>query len=76
MQPSVYTQPNKLILKFHSFLFLAEVELNNIRHNFMVDLGKNTQIRTLSLDIFGGGQIYLDSDMEKPGRSVHFPEGT
>ena len=34
-----------------------------------------TLYRTLSLDIYGGGNIYLDRDMEKPGRSGHFPEG-
>ena len=32
--------------------------------------------RTLSLHIYGGGNLYLDRDMEKLGRSDHFPEGT
>ena len=35
-----------------------------------------TLYRTLSLDIYDRGKIYLDSDMEKPGRSGHFHEGT
>ena len=35
-----------------------------------------TLYRTLSLPIYGGGNIYLDRDMENPGRSDHFPEGT
>ena len=30
--------------------------------------------RTLSLNIYGGGNICLDRDMEKPERSHHFPE--
>ena len=29
----------------------------------------------LLLDMYGGGTIYLDSDMDKSGRSDHFPEG-
>ena len=35
-----------------------------------------TLYRTLSLGIYVRGNIYLNSDMEKPGRSGHFPEGT
>ena len=34
-----------------------------------------TQYRTLSLNIYGGGNMYFDRDMGKPGRSGHFPEG-
>ena len=32
--------------------------------------------RTLCLHIYGGGNMYLDRDMEKPGSSAHFPKGT
>ena len=32
--------------------------------------------RTLSLHIYGGGNIYLDRYMEKPGSSDPFPKGT
>ena len=35
-----------------------------------------TIYRTLSLHIFGGGKVYLDSDIEKTRRSDHFPEKT
>ena len=28
------------------------------------------------MDIYGRGNIYLNSDIEKPGRSGDFPEGT
>ena len=35
-----------------------------------------TLYRNLSLHIYGRGKINLDSDMEKPGRSGHLPEGT
>ena len=31
---------------------------------------------TLSLHIYGGGNIYLNKDMKKPGRSEDFPQGT
>ena len=31
---------------------------------------------TLSLHMYGGGNINLDKDMEKPGSSDHFPKGT
>ena len=32
--------------------------------------------RSLSLHIYGGGKLNLNSDMEKSERSDHFPEGT
>ena len=32
--------------------------------------------RTISLHINGGGKIYLNRDMEKPGSFDHFPKGT
>ena len=35
-----------------------------------------TLYKTLSLHIYGGGKIYSDTDIEKAGRSDHFPEGT
>ena len=35
-----------------------------------------TPYKTHSLDIYGRGNIYFDSDMEKSGRSGHFSEGT
>ena len=35
-----------------------------------------TYYRTLFLHIYGGGYIYLERDMGKPGRSDHFPSGT
>jgi hypothetical protein len=28
------------------------------------------------LHIYGGGNLYFDRDMEKPGSSAHFPERT
>ena len=37
---------------------------------------RQTLYRTLSLHIHGQGKIYSDSDIEKQGRSDHFPEGT
>ena len=39
-------------------------------------LAGQTLYRTLSLDIYGRGNIYLTSDMEKPVRFVDFPKGT
>ena len=35
-----------------------------------------TLYRTLSLHIYGGGNIYLDRDVKKPGSSDPFPKGT
>ena len=35
-----------------------------------------TLYRILTLHIYGKGQINLESDIEKPGSSDHFPEGT
>ena len=35
-----------------------------------------TLYRTISLHINGGGKIYLERDMEKPGSFDHFPKGT
>ena len=35
-----------------------------------------TLYRTLCLHIYGGGNVYLDRDMEKPGSSAHFPKRT
>ena len=37
---------------------------------------RHTLHRTLSLHINGGGKTYVDSDIEKPVPSNHFPEGT
>ena len=37
---------------------------------------EQTLYRPLSSHIHGGGNIYLDRDMEKPGKFDHFPEGT
>ena len=35
-----------------------------------------TRYRTLSLHIYGGGQLYLDKAMKKPRRFDRFPEET
>ena len=35
-----------------------------------------TLYRTLCLYIYGGGNVNLDRDMEKPGSSAHFPKRT
>ena len=35
-----------------------------------------TLYRTISLHINGGGKIYLNIDMKKPGSFDHFPKGT
>ena len=37
---------------------------------------RKTLYRTVSLHIYVGGKIILNRDMEKPGRSNHFPEGS
>ena len=35
---------------------------------------RQTRYRTISVHMYGGGNNNFDRDMEKPGRSGHFPE--
>ena len=46
--------------------------------NFINSLNDNKRplYRTLCLQICGGGNIYLNRDMEKPGSSAYFPKST
>ena len=45
-------------------------------HYFIKWQQKSTLYRTLPLHIYGGGHIYSDRGVEKPGRSDDFPQGT
>ena len=58
-------------------MFILQVPQTSLIHKMATkDHCRETLYRILSLHIYGGGNIYLEKDMEKPGSSDPFPKGT
>ena len=61
-------------------MFILQVPPTSIIHKMKKEKKKTfsgqTLYRTLCLHIYGGGNIYIDRDMEKQGSSAHFPRRT
>ena len=54
-------------------MFILQVPPSSLIHKRAT--AEKTLYRTLSLHIYGGGNIHLVRDMEKPGCSDHFYKG-
>ena len=58
-------------------MFILQVPPTSLIHKMTTKTSAGqTLYRTLCLYIHGGGNIYLDRDMEKAGNSAHFSKRT
>ena len=59
----------------YNFLILGPFQCSFCKYPLQTSKGK-TLYSTLYFHIYGGGNIYLARDMEKPGSSAHFSKRT